>query len=96
MGTLLCHWLGYLLREAQMLPCTNRNGGSPGGGQSGIGGSHLQGGLRGGGRGWSQCALRRWPAIRGKSGNALCVGHMAILLGIAHTAMPLRDGTGCS
>ena len=35
-------------------------------------------------------------AIREKSGSVWCVGHLAILLGIAHTAMPLSDGTGNS
>ena len=30
-GTPLCHWLGYLLREAQTLPCAHRKGGGPGG-----------------------------------------------------------------
>ena len=31
-----------------------------------------------------------------QSGNASCVGPLASLLGIAHTAMPLRDGTSSS
>ena len=39
------------------------------------------------------CLAQVMSHIRGRSKNALCVGHLAILLGIAHTAMPLRDGT---
>ena len=44
-GMPLCLRLRHLSREAQALSCADRKGGSPGGGGSSIGQSHLWGGL---------------------------------------------------
>ena len=44
-GTLLHPKIRHLSREAEVLPCANRKGGGPGGRGSGIGQSHIWGGL---------------------------------------------------